>query len=164
MSELGAQNGVGGRSDPDAAARCRKMTLQLRRAREALTGPDAIPSHSTAMVRLFAEINRSAAPALGLSALGLCAIALAWVGAGALVIWSALIVCAIALTYALPIAFLELGRRREERGRMAARVCARNRLLRLGLGAVALGRACLFPPLSPARSHRSGNDDRLGRV
>ena len=109
MSELGAQNGVGGRSDPDAATRRRKMTLELRRARQALTGPDAIPSHSTAMVRLFAEINRSAAPALGLGALGLCGMALAWVGAGALAIWSALIVCAIALTYALPIAFLELG-------------------------------------------------------
>jgi two-component system cell cycle sensor histidine kinase PleC len=59
------------------------------------------------MVRLFAEINRSAAPMLGLVALGLCAAALAWIGASAIAIWSAFIVCAIALIYTLPIAFLE---------------------------------------------------------
>ena len=59
------------------------------------------------MVRLFAEINRRAAPMLGLVALGLGAITLAWVGAGALVTWSALIACAIALIYVLPIAFLD---------------------------------------------------------
>ncbi len=107
MSELRAQNGVGGQSDPDAAARRRRMSLHIRRARQALTGPDAIPTPAAAKVRLFAEINRSAAPALGLLALGLCATTLAWVGAGALAIWSALIACAIALTYALPIAFLD---------------------------------------------------------
>ncbi|MGA7199515.1 sensor histidine kinase [Roseiarcus sp.] len=73
----------------------------------AVTGPETIPSHSAAMVRLFAEINRRAAPMLGLVALGLGAITLAWVGAGALVTWSALIACAIALIYVLPIAFLD---------------------------------------------------------
>ena len=83
MSELGAQNGVGGRSDPDAAARRRNTTLNSGAPR----GPDRTRRgsvSSTAMVRLFAEINRSAAPALGLAALGLCAIALACIGAGAL--------------------------------------------------------------------------------
>jgi two-component system, cell cycle sensor histidine kinase PleC len=107
MSESRAQGGINGRSDPEAAARRRRMTLELRRARQVLTGPDAIPSHSAAMVRLFAEINRSAAPMLGLVALGLCAIALAWMGASALATWSAFIVCAVALVYALPIAFLD---------------------------------------------------------
>ncbi len=107
MSESRAQNGARGRSDPDAAARRRKTTLEIRRARQILTGPDAIPTHSAAMVRLFAEINRRAAPMLGLLALGLCALALAWIGAGALATWLAFIVCAIALIYALPIAFLD---------------------------------------------------------
>ena len=83
------------------------MAALVRRARRAVVGPDAIPSHSAAKVRLFAEINRSAAPMLGLVALGLCAAALAWVGAGALATWSAFIVCAIALIHALPIAFLD---------------------------------------------------------
>jgi two-component system, cell cycle sensor histidine kinase PleC len=83
------------------------MAALVRRARRAVAGPDAIPSHSAAMVQLFAEINRSAAPMLGLVALGLCAAALAWIGAGALATWSAFIVCAIALIYALPIAFLD---------------------------------------------------------
>jgi two-component system, cell cycle sensor histidine kinase PleC len=107
MSELRGQKGAAGRSDPDAAVRRRRMTLELRRARQALTGLDPIPTHSAAMVRLFAEISRSAAPVLGLLALGLCGVALAWLGAGALAIWSAFIVCAIALVSALPIAFLE---------------------------------------------------------
>ena len=83
------------------------MNRELRRARRSLTGGDPIPTHSAAMVRLFAEINRSAATMLGLVALGLCAVALAFLGAGALTIWSAFIVCAIALVYSLPIAFLE---------------------------------------------------------
>ncbi len=96
-----------GRSDPDAAARRRRLMLDLRRARQVLTGPDPVPDHSAAMVRLFAEINRSAAPMLGLVALGCCAIALAWLGAGAITTWVAFIVCAIALLYALPIAFLD---------------------------------------------------------
>ncbi len=107
MSELGAQKGAAGRGDPDAAARRRRLSLELRRARQALIGPDPIPTHSAAMVRLFAEINRSAAPTLGLLALGLCAVALAFVGAGALAIWSTFMACAIALVYSLPIAFLE---------------------------------------------------------
>jgi len=72
-----------------------------------MSRPEAIPSHSAAMVRLFANINRTAAPMLGLVALGVCAIALAWIGAGAVATWSAFIVCAIALVYALPIAFLD---------------------------------------------------------
>ncbi len=107
MSEVGAQKGAAGRSDPDADIRRRTMTRELRRARQALIGRDPIPTHSAAMVRLFAEINRSAAPMLGLVALGLCAVALAFIGAGTLAIWSAFVVCAIAIVYSLPIAFLE---------------------------------------------------------
>ncbi len=106
MSELRGQKGAG-QGESDAAARRRKITLELRRARQALIGPDPIPTHSAAMVRLFADINRSAAPMLGLLALGICGVALAFIGAGALAIWSAFIVGAIALVYALPIAFLE---------------------------------------------------------
>jgi len=83
------------------------MIALVRRLRRAVAGPETIPSHSAAMVRLFAEINRSAAPMLGLVALGLCAITLAWIGAAALATWSAFIVCAIALIYVLPIAFLD---------------------------------------------------------
>jgi two-component system, cell cycle sensor histidine kinase PleC len=83
------------------------MALELRRARQALIGPDPIPAHSAAMVRLFAQINRSAAPMLGLVALGLSAVALAFIKAGTLAIWSTIIACAVALVYTLPIAFLE---------------------------------------------------------
>ncbi len=107
MSESRAQGGGSGRSDPEAASRRRKLTLELRRARQALGGPEPIPTHAAAMVRLFAEINRNAAPVLGLVALGFCAMALAWLGASALATWSAFITCAIGLVYALPIAFLD---------------------------------------------------------
>ena len=107
MGEQRLEREQGGRSDPAAAARRRKLMLDLKRARQVLTGPDPAPDHSVAMVRLFAEINRSAAPMLGLVALGCCAIALAWLGAGAIATWAAFMVCAIALLYALPIAFLD---------------------------------------------------------
>src|SRR5271166_4832604 len=107
MSEVRAQSAASGRRGPGPRAGRRRMIALVRRLRRAVAGPETIPSHSAAMVRLFAEINRSAAPMLGLVALGLCAVALAFIGAGALAIWSAFIVCAIALVYALPIAFLE---------------------------------------------------------
>ena len=61
MRDVGADlggSGSGVKADSDAAARRRKMTIQLREARRSLSEPDAIPSHSSAMVRLFAEINR----------------------------------------------------------------------------------------------------------
>ena len=68
MRDVGADlggSGSGSKADSEAAARRRKMTIQLREARRSLSEPDAIPSHSSAMVRLFAEINRSATPMLG---------------------------------------------------------------------------------------------------
>ena len=99
--------GVGGKSDPDAVARRRRMTIRLRQARQSLSDAGPIPSHSAAMVRLFAEINRSAAPMLGVIALGVCGTALLWLGAGPLATWSTFIVCAILIVYALPIAFLD---------------------------------------------------------
>jgi two-component system, cell cycle sensor histidine kinase PleC len=110
MRDVGADlggSGSGVKADSDAAARRRKMTIQLREARRSLSEPDAIPSHSSAMVRLFAEINRSATPMLGVIALGVCATALAWVEAGPLATWIAFITCAILTGYSLPIAFLD---------------------------------------------------------
>jgi two-component system, cell cycle sensor histidine kinase PleC len=108
MGEVGAQTtGAGGRGDPDVASRRRKMSAFLRRARQSLSDADAIPTHSAAMVRLFAEINRSAAPMLGVIALAICATALAWLGAGPLATWATFIFSAIAIVYALPIAFLD---------------------------------------------------------
>jgi hypothetical protein len=99
MRDVGADlggSGSGGAADSEAAARRRKMTLQLREARRSLSEPDAIPSHSTAMVRLFAEINRSATPMLGIIALGVCGMALAFIDAGPLTTWLTVISCAIA--------------------------------------------------------------------
>ena len=117
MSDVGADlAGSGHRSDPDAAARRRKMSVQLREARRSLSEPDAVPSHSAAMVRLFAEINRSASPMLGIIALGVCATALAWVDAGPLVTWITFISCAIAIGYALPIAFLDSSEKEKAAG------------------------------------------------
>jgi signal transduction histidine kinase len=110
MRDVGADlggGGSGGNADSEAAARRRRMTLQLREARRSLSEPDAIPTHSTAMVRLFAEINRSATPMLGIIALGVCATALAFIDAGPLTTWITFISCAIAIGYSLPIAFLD---------------------------------------------------------
>src|SRR6185437_552807 len=98
-SDLGG--GAGG-ADSEAAARRRRMTIQLREARRSLSEPDAIPSHSTAMVRLFAEINRSATPMLGIVALGICGTALAFLDARPLATWITIITFAIAAGAALP--------------------------------------------------------------
>jgi two-component system cell cycle sensor histidine kinase PleC len=97
----------GGPRNQGPAANRRRVAEVVGRARRTLSGPIAIPSHSAAMVRLFAQINRNAAPVLGLAALGVCGVALAWIGASALATWSAFIICAIALIYTLPIAFLD---------------------------------------------------------
>src|SRR5579862_2838437 len=97
MREVGADlSGSGSAPDSEAAARRRRMTIHLREARRSLAEPDAIPSHSSAMVRLFAGINRSATPMLGIVALGVCATALAWVDASLLVTWITFISAAIA--------------------------------------------------------------------
>src|SRR5258708_22196321 len=110
MRDVGADlggGGSGGKADSEAAARRRKMTIQHREARRSLSEPDATRSHSSAMVRLFAEINRSATPMLGIIALGVCATALAWVDARPLTTWVTFITCAILTGYCLPIAFLD---------------------------------------------------------
>ena len=83
------------------------MSLELRRARQILTGPEAAPTHSVGMMRLFAQINRGAAPMLGLVALGIAAVVLSLIGPAALATWAVFIGCAVGLVYALPIAFLD---------------------------------------------------------
>src|SRR6202042_3823773 len=120
MRDVGADlggSGSGVKTDSEAAAaRRRKMSIQLREARRSLSEPDAVPSQSAAMVRLFAEINRSASPMLGIIALGVCATALAWVDAGPLMTWITFIACAIAIGYALPIAFLDSSEKEKTAG------------------------------------------------
>ena len=137
MRDVGAElggSGSGDKTDSEAAARRRKMTIQLREARRSLSEPDAIPSHSTAMVRLFAEINRSATPMLGIIALGVCAMALAFVDAGPLTTWITFISCAIVTGYSLPIAFLDSKRQGKDGRRVAAQVRLFHRAQRFGLG------------------------------
>ena len=137
MRDVGADlggSGSGGNTDSEAAARRRKMTIQLREARRSLSEPDAIPSHSSAMVRLFAEINRSATPMLGIIALGVCATALAFIDAGPLTTWITFISCATAIGYLLPIAFLDSSDTGQDSGNLAAQVRPFYRAQRLGLG------------------------------
>ena len=107
MNESNAQSEAGGRTDPDVWARRRRMNLELRRARQILTGPETAPTHSVAPMRLFAQINRNSAPMLGLVALGTAALALSLIGAGLVATWAAFIGCAVGLVYALPVAFLD---------------------------------------------------------
>ena len=83
------------------------MTGDLSARARALGEPEAVPTDSVATTRLFAQINRKAAPMLGLAALGTVGFALSLIGAQAVVVWAAFIGCAIVLVYALPIAFLD---------------------------------------------------------
>ena len=111
MRDVGADlggSGSGGKTDSEAAARRRKMTIQLREARRSLSEPDAIPSHSTrdgAPVR--GDQPQRHARCSGIIALGVCATALAFIDAGPLTTWITFISCAIAIGYSLPIAFLD---------------------------------------------------------
>ena len=108
MSGSRSQSGTDGGRDPGRAAyRRRGWKARLERARRLLSSPAAGSGRSPAMARLFAGINRSGAPMFGLLALGLAAIALTWIGASAIAAWSAFVVCAVALIYTLPIAFLD---------------------------------------------------------
>ncbi len=109
MSERKAQIGTGGGTVPGAAARRRRMGVEVRRARQILTGPEGSPAEQAAALRLFALINHEAAPMLGLVALGTAGVALGFVDAPELATWAVLVVCAVGLVYALPIAFLDSG-------------------------------------------------------
>ncbi len=98
------QAGTAGR----ASARRRRISRELRRARQVLTDME-ITTESASSLRLFAEINRSVAPMLGLVAFGLAAAALSFIGAAALATWVVLISSAIAFGYGLPVAYLDAG-------------------------------------------------------
>ena len=145
MSELRAQSAAGGRRDPGTGGGPPADDGSLRARAARRNRPETIPNHSAAMVRLFAEINRSAAPMLGLVALGLGAVALAWIGVGALATWSAFIVCAIALIYVLPIAFLDGVDSEKAAGAWRRKFVAGDRLLRRRLGLSRPRRCCSRP-------------------
>ncbi|HXZ15417.1 MAG TPA: ATP-binding protein [Roseiarcus sp.] len=110
MSESKGQGGASGQVHAEgASARRRKMSSELRRARQILTGPKGAQTGLASTTRLFAEVNRNAAPMLGLIALGTAAVASSVIGAAALAIWILFIGCAVGVTYALPIAYLDSG-------------------------------------------------------
>ena len=96
-------------SDPQDAARRRKMNIKLRHARHALTsttGDAAGPFDS--MVRLFAESARSAAPAAALLSLGVGVAAQVWLNPIPSVAWVAASLLAIAARYSLGARYLSL--------------------------------------------------------
>ena len=150
MSESRAESGTGGRRDPQVAARRRRMSLELRRARQKLTGPEAAPPHSVGRMRLFAQIHRSAAPMLGLVALGTAAVALRLIGAAALATWAVFIGCAIGLVYALPLAFLDNGEADKSAGAWRRKFVLGDGLLRIRLDLS----HCRAPAVGASRTRR----------
>ena len=150
MSELRAQSVAGSRREPGPAASRRRMAALVRRARRAVVGPDAIPSHSAAMVRLFAEINRSAAPMLGLVALGTLRSSPCLDRRGRARHLVGLHRLRDRAYLRTADRFSRGRRQRECRRRMAAQVRPRDRLLRRRLG---LSRP---RPASVARAERAG--------
>jgi two-component system cell cycle sensor histidine kinase PleC len=108
----------GRRSDPEQAARRRKMTIKLKHARHALTsstGDAAGPFDS--MVRLFADSARSAAPAAALLTFGVGFAAQHWAPIELTIAWMAVSFAMIGARYFLGAKYLGLANPEKEASR-----------------------------------------------
>ena len=153
MSERKAQSGTAERAVPDAAARRRRMSVEVRRARQILTGPEGPPDPAAAALRLFALIHHEAAPMLGLVALGTAGVALGLVGAAGSSRRGRSSSSAPSVSSTLCRSRFSTAATRQKRGRMGAQVYPRDGVLRLGLGLSDRRAAAL------ARSRRAGLRD-----
>ncbi len=109
MSEVSAEKIDRGRaSDPASAARRRKMTIKLKQARQSLTSNSVdFPGQYASLARLFAHSVMSATPAMALVVSAVGATACLWVAVPKVVAWGSLLAAALAVRYALGVAFLD---------------------------------------------------------
>ena len=108
MSEVTAEMIENGRSgDPGATTRRRKMNARLRHARLKLTtSADDVASHSPELMRLFANSNKNAMPAMAFLAMTIGFTALMWVPVAAVLTWTAFVCMALALLYGYSVLYL----------------------------------------------------------
>jgi len=107
MSEVTAQMIENARGDAAATARRRRMAIALRKARHALTNDgDMEAAQAAGLMRLFAQSNRSATPAMGIVALVVGATATLWIPAAYVLVWASCVCCALAVLYWFSISFL----------------------------------------------------------
>jgi two-component system cell cycle sensor histidine kinase PleC len=110
MSEVTAEMIENGRSgDPAATTRRRKMNARMRHARLKLTtSSDDLSSHSPELMRLFANSNKNAMPAMAFLAITIGFTALMWVPPGAVMTWTAFVCMALAMLYGFSVLYLAL--------------------------------------------------------
>jgi len=110
MSEVTAEMIENGRGDLLGAARRRRMTQELRNARHVLTNdPDREAAQTLGLMRLFAQTNRDASPAMGLVALTVGVAATLWVPTPYVIAWTSSVCLALALLLWFSIQFLAAG-------------------------------------------------------
>jgi len=109
MSEVSAEKIDRGRaSDPASAARRRKMTIKLKQARQSLTSNSVdFSGQYASLARVFAHSVMSATPAMALVVSAVGATACLWVALPKVVAWGSLLAAALAVRYALGVAFLD---------------------------------------------------------
>jgi two-component system cell cycle sensor histidine kinase PleC len=111
MSEVTAEMIENGRArDPVSATRRRKVTLEMRDARERLTtSPRSGGANLFAadLMRLFAQSHRSAMPVMCLLVISIGVSALMWVPPVMVMSWTAIVCMALALVYGFSVAFLD---------------------------------------------------------
>ena len=107
MSEVTAQMIANGRGDAQGAARRRRMTGELRRARHVLTNdPDREAAQIIGLMRLFAQTSRDATPALGLVAMTVAVAATLWVPMAYVIAWTSSVCLSLAMLLYFSVRFL----------------------------------------------------------
>ncbi len=99
------ENGRSG--DPGATTRRRRMNANMRHARLKLTTDD-LANHSPQLMRLFANSNKNAMPAMAFLAMTIGATALMWVSPAAVLTWTAFICVSLAMLYGFSVIYLAL--------------------------------------------------------
>ncbi len=109
MSEVSTEKIDKGRAgDPASASRRRQMTIKLKHARQSLTSNSVDSSGQYAsLARLFAHSVMSATPAMALVVMAVGATACLWVALPKIIAWGSLLAAALAVRYALGVAFLD---------------------------------------------------------
>ena len=110
MSEVTAEMIERGRgADPGTLASRRQVASKVRETREKLTSTGTGHlAYDHELLRLFASSHRTAAPGVILMALTIAGLSCLWVAPYSAMIWLALVILGVALTYSLSSRFLSI--------------------------------------------------------
>ena len=111
MSEITAEMIARGRgADPQSLQNRRRLALDIRKSREKLTSTGTgHRAYDVELLRLFARNHRAAAPGVLIMALTIGGLASLYAAASGAMVWLALVVLSIALSFVLSSHFLAIG-------------------------------------------------------